>query len=66
MAAAQVFPELKTVFSAVEHLTFNYDRGYTSEEWNGQADRTHWRQLFGSFDKVKTVLVEDRPVNGVK
>ena len=65
MAAAQVFPELKTVFSAVEHLTINYEKGYTSEEWNRQADRTHCRQLVESFDIVKIVLVEDTLVKQV-
>ena len=29
-----------------------------SPEWNRQADPTHWRELLGSFDKVKTLRVE--------
>jgi hypothetical protein len=63
VSAAQVFSELKTVFSAVEDLTLEYgDRRNISSEWNRQADRTHWRELLGSFDKVKTLLVEDELV----
>ena len=58
VSAAQVFPALKTVFSGLEHLTLKYDRHNTSPEWNRQADRTYWRELLGSFDKVKTLQVE--------
>ena len=63
VSAAQVFSELKTVFSAVEDLTLEYgDRRNISSEWNRQADRTHWRELLEPFDKVKTLLVEDELV----
>jgi hypothetical protein len=56
--AAQVFHTLRTVFSAVEHLILDYDRRHISSEWNDQANRTQWRELFGSFDKAKTLRVE--------
>ena len=58
VSAAQVLPAFKTVFSAVEHLTFKYKRHNMSLEWNRQADHTHWRELLGSFGKVKTLRVE--------
>jgi hypothetical protein len=65
VSAAQVFHALKTVFSAVEHLTLKYDRHDISSEWNRQADRTHWRELLGSFSTVKTIRVEDGLVEQV-
>jgi hypothetical protein len=65
VSAAQVFRALKTVFATVEYLSLQYDRHHVSFEWNVQADRTHWRELFGSFDKVKTVFVEDGLVEQV-
>jgi hypothetical protein len=58
VSTAQVSHALKTVFSAVEHLTLKYYRHDISSEWNRQADRTHWRELLGSFDRVKTLRVE--------
>jgi hypothetical protein len=56
---------MKTVLSAVEHLTFDYDRYYVSSEWNRQADSSHWIELLGSFEKVKTLRVEDELVEQV-
>ena len=58
VSAAQVFYTLRTVFSAVEYLILDYNRHFISLEWNDQADRTHWRELLGSFGKVKTLRVE--------
>ena len=63
--AAQGFYALKTVLSAVEHLSLDYDRHNMSSEWNRQADRSHWVRLLGSFDKVKTLLVGDGLVKQV-
>ena len=65
VSAAQVFPAFKTILSAVEHLTLEYDRYNMSSEWNRQADRSHWRELLGSFDKVKNIRVEDGLVEQV-
>ena len=59
VSAAQVFHALKKVLSAVEHLTFKYNRHKISSGWNRQADRTQWRELLGSFEKVKNLRVED-------
>ena len=56
-SAAQLFRTLSTVFSAVEDLYFNYDRRLISSEWNDEADRTQWRELLGSFNNVKTILM---------
>ena len=58
VSAAQVFHALKTVFSAVEHLDLRYSRHNISSEWNNQADLLHWREVLGSFGKVKTLRVE--------
>lgn len=55
-SAAQVFNQLKTVFSAVEHLTLKYDRR-TKSSWYTEADRTQWHELLGSFANVKTLFV---------
>ena len=57
VSAAQVFPALKTVFSAVEYLIIGYDRFITSSEWDGEADRTQWRELLGPFSNVKSLRV---------
>jgi hypothetical protein len=57
-SAAQVLHTLKAVFSAVEHLTLKYDRHSISSEWNNEADRTQWRELFGLFGNVKTLCVD--------
>ncbi len=58
---AQVFHALGTVFSAVEHLTlqYDYDRYLMSSEWNNEADRTQWCELLGSLGNVKTLVVVD-------
>ena len=58
VSAAQIFHQLKTVFSAVEHLSLRYGRHNISSEWNRRADRTYWRKLLGSFGTAKTVRVE--------
>ena len=65
VSAAQVFPELKTLFSVMEHLFLNFNRRGMSSEWNRQADRSHWGELLGSFGKVKTLFVGDRLVKQV-
>ena len=57
VSGAQFFPALKTVLSAVEDLSLKYDRPNISSEWNNEADRTHWRELLGSFGNVKTLRV---------
>jgi len=57
--AAQVFHTLRTKFSEVEHFTLKYDRhSVVSSEWNNEADRTQWRELLGSFGKVKTLRMD--------
>ena len=56
-SAAQAFQTLRTVSSAVEHLSLEYDRHTISSEWNNEADRTQWRELLGSFGNVKTIYV---------
>jgi hypothetical protein len=63
--AAQVFHMLRTVFSAVEHLTLEFysDRLSISSEWNNNADRTQWRELLEVFGNVKTLFVDGELVD---
>ena len=56
-SAAQVFCSLRTVFSAVEHLTIHHDGHSVSSRWNGEAYRPQWRELLGCFNNVKTLRV---------
>ena len=56
-SAAQVFHTLRTVSSAVEHLSLEYDRHTISSEWNNEADCTQWHELLGPFGNVKTLYV---------
>jgi len=55
---AQIFHTLRTKFSVVEHLTLQYSRYSISSEWNDEADRAQWRELLGSFRKVKTLHMD--------
>ena len=56
-SAAQLFNSVRAVFSTVEGLTLQYERHSMSAEWNNEADRTQWRELFRSFSNVKTLCV---------
>jgi hypothetical protein len=56
-SAAQVFRSLRTVFSAVEHLTIHHDGHTVSSGWNVEAHRTQWRELLRCFNNVKTLRV---------
>ena len=58
VSAAQIFHALSTVFSVVEDLTLKYYRSNISSERNNEADRIHWRNLLGSFGKVKNLTVD--------
>jgi hypothetical protein len=58
VSAVQVFHALGKVFSAVEHLTLEYERDIISSEWNNQAGLSQWRELLGPFGKVKTLFVD--------
>jgi hypothetical protein len=61
-SAAQIFHSIGTIFSAVEHLTLQYDRHLISSEWNNEANCTQWRELYRTFRNVKTLLVDDELV----
>ena len=58
-SAAQIFETLGTMFSAVEYLTVESWRDFTSLEWSNEADRTQWHELLRPFSNVKTLHVDD-------
>ena len=58
VSAVQVFQPLKEVFSAVEHLTLEYDRDIIPSEWVNQADHAQWREVLGSFSNVKNLFMD--------
>ena len=65
MTTAHILHTLRTVFSTVEHLTLEYKRHSISSEWNNEADRAQWRELLGTFDNVKTLLVGDELIGQI-
>ena len=57
-SAAQIFRTLKTVFSAVEHLTLEFPEYLIVwDRDDAGAGRIRWRQLLMSFGNVKTLRV---------
>ncbi|KAH9964017.1 hypothetical protein BJV74DRAFT_799698 [Russula compacta] len=56
---AQILNALRTVLSAVEYLTLDYDWGSIPRAWTTEADRSQWRELLRPFSNVKTLLVYD-------
>jgi hypothetical protein len=61
-SAAQISRTLRTVFSAVKHLTLEFSRFPKSSEAN-EVDRTQWRELMRSFSNV-TILRVNEDFNG--
>ena len=57
VSAAQIFNQLRAIFSAVDDLTLEYERYFISPEWHHEADRRQWRELLGSFSNVKVLRV---------
>jgi hypothetical protein len=55
---AQIFNFPCPLFSDVVDLTLDYRKHNLSSEWHNQADRTHWRELLGSFRGVKALRVD--------
>jgi hypothetical protein len=56
---AQIFNSASQIFSAVEHLTLEYEEHSWSSREHDEVDRTEWRNLLRSFSKVKTLRVQD-------
>ena len=54
-SAAQIFHQLRTVSSSVEHLTIEFLRYPISSETNNDADHSQWRELLMSFGNVKSL-----------
>ena len=52
LSAVQVFQPLRKGFSAVEHLTLEYDRDIMPSEWVSRADHVEWQEVLGSYDSV--------------
>lgn len=63
-SVAQIINGLSEMFSAVEHLTLEYEEHSQSSEAHNDVDRTEWREVLGSFRNVKTLHVDDGLVNG--
>jgi hypothetical protein len=55
---AQVCHMIRTIFSAVEHLSLEYDRHFIYPSWNCEPDRSQWRELLRSFGSAKTLYVD--------
>jgi hypothetical protein len=61
-SAVQIFGTLSPLLSAVEQVTFSYERHYESSEWDNNVHRRQWRELVRPFINAKTVCVEGAPV----
>jgi len=57
-SAAQILNMLRSVFSSVEHLTFEYEMYGISSKSHNKVDHAQWRKLLESFGNVKTLLVD--------
>jgi hypothetical protein len=58
-AMAQICNSLNQIFSAVEHLTLEYEDHSQSTEEHNEADFIEWRKILRSFSNVKTLRVGD-------
>jgi hypothetical protein len=56
---AQIFNSRSQISPAVEHLTLEHEEHSRSSEEHNQVDRAEWHKLLMSFNKVKTLRVED-------
>jgi hypothetical protein len=56
-SVAQICNALETVLSAVEYLTFEFPRSFTSPESSLGIDPTSFREILRSFKNVKTIRV---------
>jgi hypothetical protein len=64
-SVAQILNALSQMFSAVEHLTLEYEEHSQSSETHNEVDRTEWRKVLSSFRNVKTLHIDDGLVNGL-
>ncbi len=58
-SVAQIFNSLSQMFSSVERLTLEFDEHSRSSEEQSEVDRAEWREFFGSFSNMTTLLVDD-------
>ena len=49
----------------MEHVTLEHEVHTRSSKEHNEADRTEWRQLLGSFRKVKTLRIAEGLVEGL-
>jgi hypothetical protein len=57
-AMAQISNSLSQMFSAVEHLTLEYEARSQSFEEHNEVNPIEWRRILRSFSNVKTLRVE--------
>jgi len=55
--AAQIFNQLRAIFSVVDYLTLEYESHYILPEFHHEAGRRQWREILGSFNNVKVLRV---------
>ena len=62
VSATQIFDQLRTVFSGVEHLALEFRRYPVSSAMNDDLDHTNWGELLRPFGNVKTLRLDDELV----
>ncbi|KAI0246006.1 hypothetical protein BJV78DRAFT_214503 [Lactifluus subvellereus] len=58
-STVQIFNALGPLLSVMTQLTLDYEEGDLSSEWHDELDHTRWDQVFGLFNKVQRVDVEN-------
>ena len=64
-SAAQIFHQLGTMFSAIEHLTLEFRRSSLFSGIDDEAQNIRWRDLFRQFNNVKTLHLDNEFVGPV-
>ena len=64
-SATQIFHQLRTMFSAVVHLTLEFRRSSLFSQTDDEAHGIGWGDLFRQFGNVKTLRLDDELVNPI-